>query len=153
MVVPIGPCSPCCSVWWRNTVRRLRCKAPGPTSAAFRDPPKELHERITESIRLFPCDLLLVHRDAEGESLEKRRAEIQHAVAEMYVGLLSAGTLLESTDDDWSAGVAHRARPDRLRGGKLVPRGVYRFARHEEADQWMMRQIAASHAPPSSKTS
>lgn len=42
---------------------------------------------------------------------------------------------------------------NRLRGGKLVPRGVYRFSGHAEADQWMMGQIAASPAPPSSKTS
>jgi Nucleotidyl transferase of unknown function (DUF2204) len=28
---------------------------------------------------------------------------------------------------------------NRLRGGALVPKGVYRFARHEEADEWMVR--------------
>jgi hypothetical protein len=41
---------------------------------------------------------------------------------------------------------------NRLRGGALVPKGVYRFERHEEADSWMMRQIAATHARQSSKT-
>jgi hypothetical protein len=40
-----------------------------------------------------------------------------------------------------------------LRGCGLVPRGVYRFRSHEEADEWMMRQIAANHARHSSKTS
>jgi hypothetical protein len=33
-----------------------------------------------------------------------------------------------------------------LRGNALVPRGVYRFASHEEADAWMTLQIAATHA-------
>ena len=33
-----------------------------------------------------------------------------------------------------------------LRGCGLIPRGVYRFRSHEEADEWMMRQIAANHA-------
>jgi hypothetical protein len=33
-----------------------------------------------------------------------------------------------------------------LRGCGLVPRGVYRFRTHEEADEWMMRQIAATQA-------
>jgi hypothetical protein len=42
---------------------------------------------------------------------------------------------------------------NRLRGGALVPRGVYRFARHEEADEWMIRMIANTHARLSSKTS
>jgi len=42
---------------------------------------------------------------------------------------------------------------NRLRGGALVPRGVYRFATHEEADEWMVRMIANTHAHLSSKTS
>lgn len=42
---------------------------------------------------------------------------------------------------------------NRLRGCGLVPKGVYRFKSHEEADEWMTRQIAATHARRSSKTS
>lgn len=42
---------------------------------------------------------------------------------------------------------------NRLRGGALIPRGVYRFADHEEADEWMIRTIANTHAHLSSKTS
>jgi len=42
---------------------------------------------------------------------------------------------------------------NRLRGRDLVPRGVYRFATHEEADRWMIQQMAATHARRSSKTS
>jgi hypothetical protein len=40
---------------------------------------------------------------------------------------------------------------NRLRGHHLVPRGVYRFHSHEEADAWMRRQIADTHALLSSK--
>ena len=40
-----------------------------------------------------------------------------------------------------------------LRGCGLIPKGVYRFRSHEEADEWMMRQIAANHARHTSKTS
>jgi hypothetical protein len=43
-------------------------------------PPRELNERIQESIRLYPCDLLFVHRDAETESLDVRLNEIKEAV-------------------------------------------------------------------------
>ena len=33
-----------------------------------------------------------------------------------------------------------------LRGCGIIPRGVYRFQSHREADEWMMRQIAATYA-------
>jgi hypothetical protein len=40
-----------------------------------------------------------------------------------------------------------------LRGCGLIPRGaVHRFRTHEEADEWMMRQIAANHARHGSKS-
>ena len=52
---------------WANLRRLLR-------------PPRELHERIQESIHLYPCDLLFVHRDAETASLEDRLNEIKEAV-------------------------------------------------------------------------
>ena len=42
---------------------------------------------------------------------------------------------------------------NQLRGCGLIPKGLYRFHTHEEADEWMMRQIAANHARHASKTS
>jgi len=42
---------------------------------------------------------------------------------------------------------------NRLRGGALIPKGVYRFTSHEEADSWMMRQMAATHARLNSRIS
>ena len=42
---------------------------------------------------------------------------------------------------------------NRLRGGPLVQKGVFRFRTHEEADSWMIRQMAATRARLSSKTS
>ncbi len=41
-----------------------------------------------------------------------------------------------------------------LRGtDKLVPRGLYRFRTFEEADTWMTRMMASTHALLRSKTS
>jgi hypothetical protein len=37
--------------------------------------------------------------------------------------------------------------------GVLVPRGVYRFESFEEADAWMTRTMARTHASRRSKTS
>jgi hypothetical protein len=51
----------------------------------LREPPRELHERIRESIRQYPCKLLFVHRDAEAISLENRQDEINQAVTEASV--------------------------------------------------------------------
>jgi hypothetical protein len=42
---------------------------------------------------------------------------------------------------------------NRLRGYDLIPRGVHRFRTHQEADEWMTRQMASTHARRSSKTS
>ena len=46
----------------------------------LRNPPRSLPQRIDRSIELYPCDLLFVHRDAERESVEKRREEIREAL-------------------------------------------------------------------------
>jgi hypothetical protein len=45
------------------------------------DPPKTLADRISQTIRQFPCDILFVHRDAEAQPREKRIQEIDDAVA------------------------------------------------------------------------
>jgi hypothetical protein len=48
-------------------------------------PPKGLDGRIKAALGFYPCDILLVHRDAEGESRNKRVVEIQDAVAKTAV--------------------------------------------------------------------
>ena len=40
----------------------------------------------------------------------------------------------------------------RLRGSALVPRGVFRFGTHKEAQEWMMRQMVRTHVRRNSKT-
>jgi len=51
--------------------------------ARLRNPPKSLTDRITQAVDLYPCNLLFVHRDAERESYEKRRAEIDYAIRQL----------------------------------------------------------------------
>ena len=48
-------------------------------------PPRELRERIRESVRLYSCDLLFVHRDAETASLDVRLNEIRQAMLDVSV--------------------------------------------------------------------
>ena len=43
-------------------------------------PPKELSEKIRTCVELYRCDLLFVHRDAEGVSRQKRVNEIRRAL-------------------------------------------------------------------------
>ena len=45
-------------------------------------PPQTLCERISTAINLFPCDLLFIHRDAEGEDPGHRYEEISNALKE-----------------------------------------------------------------------
>ncbi len=51
----------------------------------LRKPPQEFDKRIRESIRIYPCDLLFVHRDAETASLQHRQSEINQAVTDASV--------------------------------------------------------------------
>jgi hypothetical protein len=43
---------------------------------SLRPPPRLLPEKIRMALALYPCDLLFIHRDAEGRSRESRVAEI-----------------------------------------------------------------------------
>lgn len=45
--------------------------------------PKGLSEKITKSLELYPCDLIFIHRDAEGEPSENRKTEIANALSEV----------------------------------------------------------------------
>jgi hypothetical protein len=47
----------------------------------LRDPPRTLTEKIQRSVELYPCNLLFIHRDAEGEPREHRATEIHTALA------------------------------------------------------------------------
>jgi hypothetical protein len=44
-------------------------------------PPRALRERIKSALEPYPSDLLFIHRDAEGESEDKRLGEIENAVS------------------------------------------------------------------------
>jgi hypothetical protein len=43
----------------------------------LRQGPKSLRDRVPLAVQLYPCELLFVHRDAEGVSLHARTAEIR----------------------------------------------------------------------------
>lgn len=43
------------------------------------DPPRSLRERIRITLNYYPCDILFVHRDAEGDTIETREREIKEA--------------------------------------------------------------------------
>lgn len=47
----------------------------------LRYPPKDLAGRIEQSLELYPCDLLFVHRDAEHLPYARRKEEIRKALA------------------------------------------------------------------------
>jgi hypothetical protein len=49
------------------------------------NPPKTLRSRIDKALDLYPCDILFVHRDAEGEPHEQRIKEITSAMAGLQV--------------------------------------------------------------------
>jgi hypothetical protein len=46
----------------------------------FKHRPTSLAERIDHAVENYPCDLLFIHRDAEGEPLDRRVAEVREAL-------------------------------------------------------------------------
>ena len=46
---------------------------------------QKVEARLRVALDLYPCDLLFVHRDAEGQPPEKRRREISAALINTYV--------------------------------------------------------------------
>lgn len=49
-------------------------------------PASRLEERIAQALQQFPCEVLFVHRDAEGERLEARVSEVHHAARQAGTG-------------------------------------------------------------------
>jgi hypothetical protein len=47
------------------------------------EPPQGLKNKILKAVELYPCDLLFVHRDAEGVGYEERKQEIDEVIAEL----------------------------------------------------------------------
>ena len=63
-----------------------------------------------------------------------------------FIGKTVGRRKLQNPFADKSLGRAAMIRSRELFGGVRVPRGVYRFGSHSEADQWMMQKIAQAAA-------
>lgn len=50
----------------------------------LRKPPRGLANKIAAALEYWPCELLFIHRDAEGEELQRRRQEIGEAVSQAF---------------------------------------------------------------------
>ena len=51
-------------------------------------PPRELSERLHKAVELYPCDVLIVHRDAERASFDERLSEIADAARSVQVPVI-----------------------------------------------------------------
>jgi hypothetical protein len=61
----------------------VHCPTPYAVQHAEQLPSGALEDRIPEALRLYPCDVLLVHRDAERQRVEMREEEINGAMRNM----------------------------------------------------------------------
>jgi len=48
-------------------------------------PPRKLRDRISTAIEYYPCNVFLIHRDAEAQDPSKRRTEIEKACSEAKI--------------------------------------------------------------------
>jgi hypothetical protein len=68
------------------TLQRHVCRLQVSTTAfadltTLAEPPSDLTARIRSAIASYPCDLLFIHRDAEGQPPGQRYAEIRNAIS------------------------------------------------------------------------
>jgi hypothetical protein len=89
---------------------------------------------------------------AQPEEVKEAGRQLAEEAAEPELRMKRVSRRRQGQDAVRDAAILQRTI-NRLRGGALVPRGVYRFRTHEEADEWMTRQMASTHARRSSKTS
>jgi hypothetical protein len=67
----------------------------------FPQKPKSLAERIKAASILYPSDILFIHRDAERESHEARRIEIQEAVDSLGSSITFAAVIPIRMSEAW----------------------------------------------------
>ena len=91
--------------------------------------------------------------DPSGADFRFARARIDLRAAGRYADRVKVVSKRRPGQDPIRDSAILQRTLNRLRGNALVPRGVYRFSTHEEADEWMTRRIAATHARLSSKIS
>ena len=83
---PIGRSYPFSSGCCASTGKVFPSSRNFPNLRRLPTPPRDLSRRIDKSMELYPCDLLFVHRDTEGESVEKRSEEIREALEQSERG-------------------------------------------------------------------
>jgi hypothetical protein len=64
-------------------------------------PPRDLRDRIATAIKLYPCEIIFVHRDSEGAAIETRLQEILVAHATSSVEAKHIGVVPVRMQEAW----------------------------------------------------
>jgi hypothetical protein len=108
----------------------------------------------TSDISLVASDISLAASDMRLATTVSRRCDAGGSASDACYDRFMRRISRRHEGEDVLADAAILQRTmNRLRGEALIPRGVYRFQSHEEADEWMIRTVAATHVRLSSKTS
>jgi hypothetical protein len=91
--------------------------------ARLRRPPIGLADRIQVALDYYPCDILLVHRDAERERREKRVVEIQAAIKEVSAAQPHLCVVTVRMQEAWML-----IDEDAIRGAAGNPNGMVALA-------------------------
>ena len=69
--------------WLLREVGRVKSVAARWADFSYGATPRGLSERLDQALRLYPCDVLFVHRDAEKQNPALRYEEVAEALAEV----------------------------------------------------------------------
>ena len=91
--------------------------------SVFENRDRDVATRAAQAVSFYPCNLLFVHRDADGDGYEGRREEIREALRNAGVGVASVAVVPVRMTESWllSSEAAIRCAAGRPAGTAQLP--------------------------------
>lgn len=91
--------------------------------SVFQDPRRDVASRVAQAVSYYPCNLLFVHRDADGQGYEVRRDEIIASLRSAGIAIPAVSVIPVRMTESWLLcdEVAIRTASGRPQGGARIP--------------------------------
>ena len=69
--------------------------------SVFQNPSKDVMSRVSQAVAYYPCNLLFVHRDADGQGYEGRKNEVVDSLRRAGVGIPAVAVIPVRMTESW----------------------------------------------------